>query len=314
MIKKVLVSNNHNFLQSTNERVAKIGSIVLKSILLELSCTPKPGLVDRFNSGANRDMDFNIFIQSTSALAYGFYQLTQLGMDYSNKNETMLLSLRKIGLDIEKKMFEATGGINTQKGLIFLEGLICVSAGSLDKEGMLLSPENICQRVKKISEGVVHKELGSLCYSFQEGKLTHGEKLFLKYGVTGIRGEVERGFPTVREKGLPTLQVGLKDGLSFNDASVQSLIHIMTVAEDTNVIYRSNLDFLKNYVQEKAREIIDLGGMYTSKGRKSIQDLDKYFIKKGINPGGSADLLAVTIALHYLLELSISEEHEMKKY
>jgi len=304
--------NNHISSQSINERVDKIGGIALKSILLELSCTPKPGLVDRFNHGANRDMDFNTFIQSTSALAYGFYQLTRLGMDYSNKIEKALLYLRKTGINMEKKMFEATGGINTQKGLIFLEGLVCVSAGSLDKEGMPLFPEQICQRVKKIGKGIVDRELGNLHHSPKEGNLTNGEKLFLMYGITGIRGETERGFPTVREKGLPALQTGLKNGLSFNDASIQSLIHIMTIAEDTNVISRSNLDFLKNNVQEKAREIVDIGGMYTPGGKKSIQDLDKYFIKKRINPGGSADLLAVTITLHYLSLLSTSENHRIK--
>lgn len=305
--------NNHIVSQSINERVDKIGGITLKSILLELSCTPKPGLVDRFNHGANQDMDFNTFIQSISALAYGFYQLTRLGMDYSNRIEKVFPYLRKTGISMEKKMFEATGGINTQKGLIFLEGLVCVSAGSLDKEGMPLFPEHICQRVKKISKGIVERELKSLHHVTKESNLTNGEKLFLMYGITGIRGETERGFPTVRKKGLPALQAGLKDGLSFNDASIQSLIHIMTIAEDTNVISRSNLDFLKNNVQAKAMQIVDLGGMYTSRGRKSIQDLDKYFIKKKINPGGSADLLAVTITLYYLSLLSASESHKIEK-
>ena len=140
-----------------------------------------------------------------------------------------------------------------------------------------------------------------------EKKLTNGERLFLKYGISGIRGEVERGFPTVREKGLPTLCAGIKDGLSFNDASVQSLVSIMSSAEDSNVIIRSNLDFLHREVQVKAKEIIKLGGMYTLKGRRKINTLDRYLIEKGVNPGGSADLLAITITLYYLSLLPVPE-------
>jgi triphosphoribosyl-dephospho-CoA synthase CitG len=296
--------NNHICLQSEEERINEIGSIVLRSILLELSCTPKPGLVDRFNPGANQDMDFNTFILSTSSLVSGFYQMIRLGMNFSGESGKLLSELRKIGRVMEKRMLEATGGINTQKGLIFLEGLICISAGILDKTRENLSPENICQKVKEVCNGIVSKELKILYQHSKFERLTHGEILFLKYGITGVRGEVERGFPTVREKGLPALRKGLKEGLSFNDASVQALLNIMTISEDTNVIFRSDLEFLKEKVQLKAKKIIDMGGMYTDKGRKNIHDLDQFFIEKGINPGGSADLLAVTITLQFLSLLS----------
>ena len=296
--------NNHIYLQSEEERINEIGSIVLRSILLELSCTPKPGLVDRLNSGANQDMDYNTFILSTSSLVSGFYQMLRLGVNFSGESSKLLIELRKIGRVMEKRMFEASGGINTQKGLIFLEGLICTSAGILDKKRENLSTENICQKVKEVCNGIVDKELKILNQHSKDKKLTHGEILFLKYGITGVRGEVERGFPTVRENGLPALQKGLKEGLSFNDASAQALLNIMTISEDTNVIFRSNLDFLKEEVQLKAKKIIDMGGMYTDRGRKNIHDLDRYFIEKGINPGGSADLLAVTITLHFLSLLS----------
>jgi len=292
--------NNNIYLHSFNGRVNKIGSIVLKSILLELSCTPKPGLVDRLNSGANRDMDFNTFIQSTSAIAYGFYQIIGLGMDFSRETGKLLTELRKIGRIMEEKMFEATGGINTQKGLIFIEGLICASAGSLERKKMNLSTEMICQQIKIICKGIVDRDLRSLNQNNRGKILTNGERLFLDEGISGIRGEAEKGFPTVRKVGLPVLQKGLKKGLSLNDACVQALISIMTITQDTNVISRSNLNFLKNKVQRKAKEILEIGGIYTEAGRKAIHDLDKLFIEKGINPGGSADLLAATITLHYL--------------
>ncbi|MEA2021308.1 MAG: citrate lyase holo-[acyl-carrier protein] synthase, partial [Candidatus Caldatribacteriota bacterium] len=192
--------------QSFDYWVNKIGGIALKSILLELNCTPKPGLVDKFNNGANQDMNFTTFISSSAAIAYGIYQFVRLGIDHTGKIEEILPHLRKIGIGMENNMFEATGGINTQKGLIFLEGLVCTAAGFLIKEGKKLSPEYICQKIKKICKGIVDKELKILPDFSLRKKLTNGERLFLKYGISGIRGEAERGFPTVREKGLPTLR------------------------------------------------------------------------------------------------------------
>ena len=47
---------------------------------------------------------------------------------------------------------------------------------------------------------------------------TAGEVLYLRHGVTGVRGQAEAGFPAVREVGLPVLEESLRQGLSWNDA------------------------------------------------------------------------------------------------
>ena len=59
--------------------------------------------------------------------------------------------------------------------------------------------------------------------------LTHGQKMYLKYGATGIRGEVEVGFETVFKYGLPSLKIFLNNGLNFNDSLVNTLIKLMLV-------------------------------------------------------------------------------------
>ncbi|MHA1366376.1 MAG: triphosphoribosyl-dephospho-CoA synthase, partial [Candidatus Heimdallarchaeota archaeon] len=47
----------------------KIASNITKAILLEVTCTPKPGLVDRKNSGAHRDMDIFTFMISSAVIS-----------------------------------------------------------------------------------------------------------------------------------------------------------------------------------------------------------------------------------------------------
>ena len=47
----------------------RIGALCTLSLLLEVSATPKPGLVDRLGSGAHTDMDFSTFLASAAAIA-----------------------------------------------------------------------------------------------------------------------------------------------------------------------------------------------------------------------------------------------------
>ncbi|HCL50709.1 MAG TPA: ACP synthase, partial [Clostridiaceae bacterium] len=106
------------------------------------------------------------------------------------------------------------------------------------------------------------------------------------------------GLPCVALKGLPFLKGGLLRGLSLNDSMVQSLIGIMSLVEDTTVISRHNTDVLYNFVHIKAKEALDLGGMFTKEGKEAITGMDKLFIEKNVSPGGAADLLAVTYAIY----------------
>ena len=76
-----------------------------------------------------------------------------------------------------------------------------------------------------------------------------------RYGIVGIRGEAERGFPSVMQLGLPALQAALKRGESCNDAALYALLQLMTSVEDTNVLTRSDLQTLK-WMQQQADSML----------------------------------------------------------
>ncbi len=65
-----------------------------------------------------------------------------------------------------------------------------------------------------------------------------GGEALLAEGVTGIRGEAERGFPAVIEVALPCLRKLLSDGAALNDALAETLLLLMTATEDTNILAR----------------------------------------------------------------------------
>ena len=124
--------------------------------------------------------------------------------------------------------------------------------------------------------------------------LTKGERVYLEYGYAGIRGEAEAGYPCVRNAGLPALKKYLADGHNMNDALAFTLLHIMAVNFDTNIISRHNMQTLGE-VFGAAREIIARGPKLAD-----IRRLDREFIARNISPSGSADLLAATYFLYAL--------------
>ncbi|WP_246061687.1 triphosphoribosyl-dephospho-CoA synthase CitG [Paenibacillus oralis] len=275
----------------------KLGKTAVLSLLLEVSSSPKPGLVDRFNCGAHRDMDFFTFMESSAALSGYFVKCALLGAEFQGDHPKELFrSLRPVGIAAEKAMFQATGGVNTHKGLVFSLGILCAAAAHLMAvlETELLDADELCGLIASMTEGLSCRELA---FMNKSAGLTNGEKLYRKYGLKGIRGEVERGFPTVRNGSFPVFrQLKAANAYHMNEICVQTLLHLMAVNEDTNVAARHDLDTL-DYVRQYARRVLEAGGVLTEAGKSMVLLMDKEFIERNISPGGSADLLAVTVML-----------------
>lgn len=277
-----------------------ISSLALKSMIYEVSATPKPGLVDRTNSGAHKDMDFFTFIDSSLVLASYFYECTRAGIDFKDEDyRNLLRDIRPLGIEAEKKMFQATCGINTHKGLIFSLGIIGSAAGNIfsrDKTSLIRGQE-ICRLTKAIGEGLT-KELED---AYLKTELTYGENLYVKYGLKGIRGEVESGFSTVMNYSLPLFKDLMCHGkIRINEVMINTLLSLIANTEDSNILGRHDMDTLL-YAQGRARDALELGGYLSEEGKDFVKDMDNDFIERNISPGGSADLLAVTLMV-YLLE------------
>lgn len=280
--------------------VAAIGTTAVEAMLLEAACAPAPGLVDRFNSGAHDDMDIFTFIKSSCALTPAMHQCALAAYRHNGPAAELLPVLRQIGVKAERQMFEATGGVNTQKGLLFLMGVVTAATSLAIKTAAAgeLAGRIICEAAN-ICKGIIERELAVLKTQLPARRLTPGERFYLSCGATGIRGELEAGLPVVVSKGLPVLKDALDQGLSLNDSLIQTLICLMTAAEDTTILNRHGLATLRS-VQRDAAEIAALGGVFTTAGLQRIKELDSIYTAQRISPGGSADLLAVTYYLYVI--------------
>ncbi len=273
------------------KRTRAIGQCAVQGLLYEVCTTPKPGLVDRQNSGSHRDMDIFTFMSSTAALTAYFEECAAIG---SRSRDTapreVMQALRLPGRLAEQAMHQATGGVNTHKGAIFTMGLLCAAAGRCEDR----TPSAILDTCAAMAQGIT----GELQGVTAEAAKTAGQRLFAQYGITGVRGQAEAGFPAVRDVGLPVLERGLAQGLSLNDAGCAALLWLMTAATDTNLIARSNLETQQKTVAELAALLEDTP--YPS--RDVLEALDAKFQEARLSPGGSADLLAATYFLHFLTE------------
>ena len=272
----------------------KVGQYLTQAILLEVSTHPKPGLVTRLSNGAHKDMSIFTFMMSSAVLSKAFNDLQDIGQAHRGTLAELFCKLRSYGVGAEAELLRVTKGVNTQRGILFAGGIVSAVSGYAMNMG--LSRDALLPMIKEMAAGLVARELKNLDHA----AMTAGEKLYYKYGITGIRGEVENGFPSVVNYGLPALEDAFNKGATINDALVHALISLMTVVEDSNVIWRTDYDTLLE-VQRIAKNMLSLGSVFTEKGRMAIAETERYFLQRHISPGGSADLLSVTITL-YLLE------------
>ncbi|MCD8083402.1 MAG: triphosphoribosyl-dephospho-CoA synthase CitG [Clostridiales bacterium] len=271
----------------------------VSALLYEVCTTPKPGLVDCMNSGSHRDMTIFTFMDSSVALYPYFRICTQIGRSTAMKAPgDTFVQLRRVGKRAEADMFAATKGVNTHKGAIFSMGILCAALGRLPRRSWN-NPETIVAECAAMTHGIVAADFAGLT---PENAVTTGQKLYLEYGITGVRGQMESGLPAVLKFGLPILRRGVARGLNINDAGAATLLALMIATTDTNLIARSDIETQ----QKTVAELKELLAENPYPERAILERLDQSFTEKNLSPGGSADLLAICYFLYFLE----SEEEE----
>jgi triphosphoribosyl-dephospho-CoA synthase len=226
-------------------------------------------------------MNFGTFQRSVAAIKPYLHALTEAGAEGRGMGR-----LRIIGLEAEAAMFAATGGINTHRGAIFGLGLLCAAAGA--KVGGLADPTmplgDVVVRLwgRNILDGPVQLH-------------SHGGEARRHYGAGGARAEAAQGFLSVYEVGLPALQWGALIAPGDTEAArVQACFALIASLEDTNLLHRGGMSGLR-YAQYAARVFLDDGGVGTRNWRERANVVHQSFVTRRLSPGGSADLLAMTL-------------------
>ena len=261
-----------------------IAHLATQALQAELDTTPKPGLVDKDNNGAHRDMDYALMQRSIDTLHPYFVKLALLGCADTLPTHT---SIRDIGIEAEKAMLSATNGVNTHKGALFSMGLAVVAAAHEKNTDSLQTT------------------IKALAASFPDTNGTHGSKAkLLSKGTTAIKGALDNareGYEMLFAEWLPFYIERRKERDAYT--LHKTLLRIMCDLDDTNVIYRTDLATAEE-VKQEARALLDsFSKAHTAEDKEkriaaellALKDMDKRYTARNISPGGAADMLSLTI-------------------
>lgn len=250
-----------------------VADLAERALRLELDTTPKPGLVDRRDNGAHKDMDYALMSKSISALRP---YLTRLAVESAKDIDPA--KIKEIGIEAEKAMLKATGGVNTHKGALFCIGLSVAAASYLASTTGSV-------------EAYSFKELVSRAASeIPSARGTHGAEAKRSFKAVGALENARAAYPELFADWLPYYRSLESDPFRCH----KTLLHIMTTLDDTNILHRRGAEGLAHAEAEAARLLEDFS-------ESGLSSLNKDFIRENISPGGSADMLSLTIFINSII-------------
>lgn len=275
----------------------------------ELSTTPKPGLVDRNNTGSHKDLNNVLFYKSIDAITNAMEKAFMISYETDDYDETFA-KLKNLGILVEKVMFKSTNNVNTHKGAIYLSLIIVGAIAKFiknDRKNIIKcddkekhpSDTNISYTHEDFLYDSLSEEIKKITksqYNFTNEE-TNGSRVAKEYNIKTIREEASDGLPSVF-KTVRFIDKIKKENpeLSDNDTYVYALLYIMTILSDTNLYHRGGLD---GYEYAKSESLKILANPSIDK----VLTLDKSFIQKNLSPGGSADILAMSIFIKRIAKL-----------
>ena len=274
-----------------------IAHLATRALHAELDTTPKPGLVDKDNSGAHRDMDHALMSRSIRAIHPYFVRLALLGFAADMPSHDDIV---KTGIEAERAMFEATNGVNTYKGALFSMGLAVVAAAGKAWQGSSITPQALSAAISK------------LAFAFPDTKGTHGSKAKQTAAsetatFKGALDNAREGYPMLFNDWLPFYANLSKNGEPH--ALHLTLLRIMCDLDDTNIVYRTSLAMMKQ-VKEESRSVLSrwseaTHGTPQADGGTNLDtilgDMNRSFVQRNISPGGSADMLSLVVFINGVL-------------
>ena len=279
-----------------------LADLAQRALRLELDTPLKPGLVCPDSVGAHKDMDYDLMGKGIAAIRPFF---PRMAMAASAEG------LRQLGIDAERAMLAATGGVNTHRGAIFALGLALNVAG---REIETIENKLVMQNhLGEIAQVILHISLKDS--ELHSTAISHGGRAVQAHGAKGAMQMALEGYRELFGSWLPYYRTMKADAYGLQ----MTLLKIMSQLDDTCVIHRVGYEKAKE-VKKEAGEIAGQAGNdgkgqagEDGKGQAGhdggvtpdltghLQDMCTRYAAEGISPGGAADMLALTIFIDSIL-------------
>ncbi len=266
-----------------SERLSRLSGALVEGLRRELFLTPKPGLVDRDDSGSHPDLSLELMERSIDLV--GAHLAALCGS--LARGEPLA---RQVGLAAQsERAMRDELGTNTHKGAAFLGGVLLAA---LHRSG---SEEEGEVRAAVVA---VAREVTLLAAP----RGTHGAEARERFGVGGVVREVERGLPALFEVALPAFRAARGRGADAEAASFAALARLMQSVEDTTALHRCGRAGLARLREDGAQlERLVAEGAHLP----FLQQCNARYRRMNLTMGGVADLLGVALGwLAYRDELA----------
>jgi len=266
---------------SRTSGLERLAEALVEGARLELHLTPKPGLVDLWDSGSHPDLSLALMEESLGMVACYLRELAgSLG-----RGEPFVAQV-EIAKRTEVRM-RAALGTNTHKGYLFLSGFLLIARWHAPSSD-----------IPAVREAI--RSLARRFFTDRAASDTNGENARVRYRVGGIVREARKGFPSLFEEALPAYASAIARHGSPRTARFHVLARLMQTVEDTTALHRCGAEGLRRIRRDgrTLERLIDGGGDFDS----FLLRLNREYVALNLTMGGVADLLG--LALGYLAFLN----------
>jgi len=313
----------------THETASNIATYVSKclqlAMLLEVSAYPKPGNVHR--TADFQKTGYEHFLASAVAVAPHFKQTAEQGVRVFKKETAFSqVGIGKTIRNAVKDVLAWQHGGNTLLGSIILlmpiataAGLTLAKNGSFSVSKLRTYLKCVCESSTSVDavdvyDAIALAQPGGLGnvprldvtdVKSRKKILEEGVNLFKVFEISSpwdsVSAEWASNFHITFDFGYPFFKQELEKTKNVNIATVHTYLKILSEVPDT-LINRKAGPEKAGWVSSQAKTTLEIGGLTTEKGRKSVSDLDKKLHDKAhkLNPGTTADMTSAVLAIAVL--------------
>ncbi len=313
-------------MQQNIGKIAKhVSSCLQLAVLLEVSAY-KPGNVSR--TANFQSTRYEHFLASAVAVEPSFAYAAERGVMVLNGK----IQPHEVGIGtiIKNAVVDVDAwqhGGNTILGTILLLSPIAVAAGTTLAEKAKLSISKLRGNMKLFVQSTTPLDAVAVYDAINKanpgglvGKAPtldmndpNSKKTILQKGMNlcdifkisapydAISKEWVENYTVTFETGLPYFSQQLEEEGSLNTAIVNTFLKILSTVPDTLISRKASLDKAVE-ISERAREVLNLGGLTTPLGKKELSDFDNELrgTTNRYNPGATADIMAAILAISIL--------------
>jgi triphosphoribosyl-dephospho-CoA synthase len=248
---------------------------LVRGAFLELYLSPKPGLVDLYDSGSHPDLSVARMESSLQIVSCYLLDLSE-----ALHNGENLAAQVRLGTAAERAMLRATG-TNCHRGYIFLSGL-------------LLAASAYTPHLEEAALRAAITDIATRFYARGEYETSNGSRARSRFRVGGIRQEALSGLPNLFEQALPAYRSEIASGGNRGTAVYAMLGRLMQTVEDTTALHRCGAEGLKTIHEDGRtleRLVLERGDFLSF-----LSERNAFYVDKNLTMGGVADLLGVALA------------------